>query len=172
MSTIPPEPGASSETPAPPPHGPEPETSPSTTWAAASPPPPPPPPPNWPPPSSAVAPTAPPMQTGMGEWIGGPPTYPVSVLYERPPHNSRFFAIPLIGILARIILLIPHLIVVYILGIVIYITQLFLWLIVLLTGHYPRWGYSLIGGYIRWYTRLMAYFFGLTDKYPPFRLRN
>ena len=54
----------------------------------------------------------------------------------------------------------------------VYSAQVVLWLIVLLTGHYPRWGYGLVGGYIRWATRIMAFMFGLTDRYPPFRLKN
>lgn len=100
------------------------------------------------------------------------PTYPVSVLYERPPANSRFFAIPLLGIIARIVLLIPHLIVLLLLNFVVSLTQYFLWAIVLITGRYPAWAYAFVGGYIRWNTRLFAYLYGLTDRYPPFQLGN
>jgi hypothetical protein len=104
--------------------------------------------------------------------MGGTPTYPVSVLFLRPTHNNRWFTIPLLGFLARFIMIIPHLIVLYIVGILVFLTQLVLWLIVLLTGHYPKWGYALVGGYVRWNTRLLAWIFGLTDKYPPFQLKN
>jgi hypothetical protein len=104
--------------------------------------------------------------------MGGAPTYPVSVLFLRPVHNKRLFAIPLLGILARLIMIIPHIIVVYVLQILVFLTQVFLWLIVLLTGHYPKWAYTFVGGYIRWQTRLYAWMFGLTDQYPPFQLKN
>jgi len=114
--------------------------------------------------------------------MGGPPgawqaqlaegPYPVRVDFDIPPHNSRFFAIPLLGFLARYVMVIPHLIVLSLVGILVYLSQVVLWLIVLLTGHYPRWGYALVGGYIRWATRLLSFMFGLTDRYPPFRLKN
>ena len=52
------------------------------------------------------------------------------------------------------------------------LTQLFLWIPVLFGGHYPKWGYGFVGGYVRWTTRVTAYHFGLTDAYPPFTLRN
>jgi len=95
------------------------------------------------------------------------------VLFAVPPNNSRFFAIPLLGGLVRFILMIPHLIVLYALTIVvIYIFTLFMWAIVLFTGRYPPWGYSMVGGYLRWTTRVSAYLLGLTDKYPPFQLAN
>jgi hypothetical protein len=93
----------------------------------------------------------------------------VQVTFGYPGKNSRLFAIPFIGGLLRIILLIPHLIVLYILGFVVELLSfVVLSLIALFTGKIPQWGYTLVGGFIRWNTRLQAYFFGLTDKYPPF----
>ena len=96
--------------------------------------------------------------------------YPVTVDFIIPARNSRFLAIPLLGFLIRYLFLIPHYIVLVVLGILVTLTQLFLWVPVLIGGRYPRWGYSFVGGYIRWTTRVTAYHFGLTDAYPPFTL--
>jgi hypothetical protein len=43
---------------------------------------------------------------------------------------------------------------------------------VLFGGKYPVWGYSLVGGYLRWSVRVQAFFYGLTDAYPPFTMEN
>jgi hypothetical protein len=93
---------------------------------------------------------------------------PGDIYIERPATSSRFFAIPLIGFLVRIILLIPHAIVVYVLYLVVLVCQLVIWIPVLFTGHYPGWAYTLNTGTVLWYTRVAAYGLGLTDRYPPF----
>lgn len=98
--------------------------------------------------------------------------YPVTVDFIIPARNSRFFAIPLVGYLVRHLLLIPHYVVLIVLGVLVSLSQLFLWVPVLVGGRYPRWGYGFVGGYIRWNTRVLAYLFGLTDTYPPFSLRR
>jgi hypothetical protein len=98
--------------------------------------------------------------------------YPVHVSFEIPPNNSQFFAVPLIGLLARFVMLIPHLVILYALEIVAGVIYIVAWVPVLASGHYPSWGYSLVGGYLRWFTRVYAFLFGLTDKYPPFQLGN
>lgn len=97
-------------------------------------------------------------------------SYPVQVYFVIPARNSRLYALPLLGYLARILLLIPHLVLTAILGLLVGLLQLVLWLPVLLTGRYPRWGYAVVGGYLRWNTRMQAFLLGLTDQYPPFRL--
>jgi hypothetical protein len=33
------------------------------------------------------------------------------------------------------------------------------------------WGYTILGGWIRWTMRVNAYVLLLTNEYPPFRLR-
>ena len=116
------------------------------------------------------------MSTGLygspelGQFREGRPSYPVQVHIIIPARNSRFYAFPLLGYLARTVLLLPHMVVTAILGLLVGLLQLVLWLPVLLTGKYPRWGYGLVGGYLRWNTRMQAFFLGFTDQYPPFRL--
>lgn len=95
-----------------------------------------------------------------------PSPHPVQVSFERPATNGRFWAIPILGILARAVLLIPHLVVLYFVGICVFGAVLVLWIPVLINGRYPTWGYRLVGGYIRWSARLSAYTYGLTDRYP------
>jgi hypothetical protein len=93
---------------------------------------------------------------------------PGDIQIERPESSSRFFAIPIIGILAKSIILIPHFIVLYVLGFVIGICQLVIWIPVLFTGQYPGWAFQLVGGFTLWFGRVYAYLLGLTDSYPPF----
>ncbi len=95
-----------------------------------------------------------------------PKPYPVQVTWEVPATNGRFWAIPVLGILARIVLLVPHLLLIYLVGIVVSLSFLVLWVPVISNGKYPAWGYRLVGGYLRWTTRMAAYFYGLTDRYP------
>jgi hypothetical protein len=98
--------------------------------------------------------------------------YPVGVTYTVAERNQRFWAIPLIGIVGKIIILIPHLLILGILQYAVNLAQLILWIPVLFTGHYPPWGYVLTGGYLRWNTRVTAFLVGLTDEYPPFTFRS
>ncbi|HEV7680429.1 MAG TPA: DUF4389 domain-containing protein [Candidatus Dormibacteraeota bacterium] len=98
--------------------------------------------------------------------------YPIQVEIPAQPQYNRFFAVPLIGGLARWLLLIPHLFIIYVLGLIVGILQLVLWIPVLFTGRFPDWGRLLVGGYVRWSTRMYAFAFGLTDVYPPFELGN
>lgn len=98
--------------------------------------------------------------------------YPVSVEFIIPAHNGRFWAIPLVGYFARLLVLIPHLIVMLLVAMVVGLAMLILWIPVLFAGRYPKWGYALVGGYLRWNLRVNAFFFGLTDAYPPFRLSD
>lgn len=98
--------------------------------------------------------------------------FPVNVSYDPSSSGSKLFAIPVVGYTVRYILLIPHLIVLYVLMFVMQLFQYILWGWVLFTGEYPEFGHSLVGGTLRWQTRMGAYFLGLTDRYPPFQLGN
>ncbi len=97
-------------------------------------------------------------------------SYPVDVEFPLQETYNRFYAVPLLGILVKGIILIPHLIVLYILFACVYLAQYVLWIWVLFGGRYPDWGYSFVGGAIRWYTRVNAFVFGLSDVYPSFSL--
>jgi hypothetical protein len=93
---------------------------------------------------------------------------PGDMVIPRPESSSRFWAIPLVGAFVKFIILIPHFIVLYVLGVVAALCQLVIWVPVLFVGEYPGWAYQLVSGYILWSTRVYAYLLGLTDAYPPF----
>ena len=98
--------------------------------------------------------------------------YDVQVEFIVPEVHNRFWAVPVLGIVVKLILLIPHLIILSILGQVAALLFLITWIPVLFGGRYPSWGYEVIGGTLRWNTNVNAYLYGLTDRYPPFSLRE
>lgn len=83
---------------------------------------------------------------------------------------SRLWGIPLLGFLVRYIVLIPHLIVLAILGIVAYISFIVLWIPILLMGKYPNAFASFYTGLLRYGARVAAYLLLLPVPYPPFSL--
>src|SRR5690606_26691964 len=70
----------------------------------------------------------------------------------------------------RYILAIPHLIVLYILGIVATVVAIIAWVAALITGSVPAGLHNLLAGYVRWSIRVNTYVLLLTDDYPPFSL--
>ena len=70
----------------------------------------------------------------------------------------------------RIILAIPQFIIVTILFIAFFFVMVVGWFAALFTGRLPESAHTFLGGVIRWYTRVTAYVFLLTDRYPPFSL--
>jgi Domain of unknown function (DUF4389) len=72
----------------------------------------------------------------------------------------------------RAILAIPQFIVLYVLFIAFLFVMVIGWFAALFTGRLPEWVHTFLGGVIRWYTRVSAYVFLLTDSYPPFSLAD
>ena len=70
----------------------------------------------------------------------------------------------------RILLLIPHFIVLCFVLIAWCITTMIAWFLIVLTGSYPQGLYGFGVGALRWYVRVEAYFLLLVDEYPPFSL--
>ncbi|MDE2935105.1 MAG: DUF4389 domain-containing protein [Chloroflexota bacterium] len=68
----------------------------------------------------------------------------------------------------RIIMLIPHFIVLAILGIVVSLATIVAWLGGTVLGGLPEWLHDFIAGYTRWGTRVGVYGGLLVDEYPPF----
>jgi hypothetical protein len=114
--------------------------------------------------------------------------------FETDRRRQRFWAIPILGGMAKAIILIPHFIILAVLSLLfsptitlssnpgsddrgVQLTAaglafLILWVPVLFGGRMPEWGYGLVGGYLRWSVRVFAFFVGLTDRYPPFSMRS
>ena len=99
-----------------------------------------------------------------------PDAYPVNVSYDREASINRAWGIPVIGQLIRWILLIPHFIVLMLIGIVAAIQILVAWIPVLILGRFPGWGYRWIGGLLSYNLRVTAYLLLMTPTYPPFSL--
>lgn len=98
--------------------------------------------------------------------------YPIQISIPEQETYNKFWAIPVVGYFAKVIMLIPHIIAVYVLLIISQLINLVAWIPVLTSGTYPEWAYSFNTGTIRWLSRITSFFFGLTDQYPPFRLTD
>ncbi len=66
------------------------------------------------------------------------------------------------------LLIIPHAIILYFLGIAWAIVTLVAWFAILATGNYPKGLFDFAVGYNRWNYRAYLYLLLLTDVYPPF----
>jgi hypothetical protein len=99
-----------------------------------------------------------------------PDAYPVNVSYDRSARFGRLWGIPLLGWWVRAILLIPHFVLLWLIGIVAAFMMLVTWIPVLLLGRFPGWGYRWIGGLLGWGLRVQAYLTLLSSTYPPFSL--
>jgi hypothetical protein len=162
-----PSPGAPAPGYAPPPPG---YAPPDPNWGQQ-------PPPGYAPPPPGYAPPPPGYDPAQGgAWMPppayplAPDAYPVNVSYDRSARINRLWGIPILGIGIRFLLLIPHFIALFFVGIVAGILMLFSWIPVLILGRFPGWGYRWIGGYFGWSVRVQAYAQLLTPTYPPFSL--
>ena len=92
--------------------------------------------------------------------------YPVAVEGEYQERINRFLW------LIKWILAIPNWFVLLIFSIPSIVTYPAAWLIIIITGRYPRWLWDYHFGLLRWGWRLnfYAYQMGGTDRYPPFSL--
>jgi Domain of unknown function (DUF4389) len=91
--------------------------------------------------------------------------YPVTVELELPgtPRDKLTVAF-------RIFLAIPHLVVLWFIGVAWFCTTIIAWFAILLTGQYPGGLYQFGVGALRWNIRVEAYLLLLHDVYPPFSL--
>lgn len=104
----------------------------------------------------------------MRDWTPG---YPVRVEADYPPESSRALALcGMIFVFPKILLLLPHFIILYFLNLVASLIVYIGFWVVFFTGRYPRGMYDFALGVLRWQTRLTAWLYGLVDRYPPFSL--
>jgi len=74
--------------------------------------------------------------------------------------------------LVKWLLAIPHIVVLFFLGLGAIGAVIIAWFAILFTGRYPRGLFDYVEGVLRWGTRVTGYAFLLvTDEYPPFSLR-
>jgi len=100
--------------------------------------------------------------TGIGAVTG----YPVQVEADLLPEYSRFM--PLI----KWLLLIPHYIALFFLGIGAMVVAFIAFFATLFTGTYPRGMWDFMVGVHRWSLRVLAYHHLISDTYPPFTLQE
>lgn len=75
-----------------------------------------------------------------------------------------------ISVALRPILVIPHFIALWVLGIAWALVTVVAWFSILIFGSYPEPFYRFATGVLRWETRVEAYVLLLRDEYPPFSL--
>jgi hypothetical protein len=68
----------------------------------------------------------------------------------------------------RLILVIPHLIVLYLWSIAVYVVVILSWFAIVFTARWPRGFYDFCAAYWRYSTAVIGYAALLTDEYPPF----
>jgi hypothetical protein len=97
---------------------------------------------------------------------GGPGATPDEILvaFAEPAPQNR------LTVLVRIILAIPHLVVLYALSIAAEVVLIICWFAALFLGRLPEGLGDFLCGYLRWVARVQAYLLLLTDQYPPFAL--
>lgn len=81
---------------------------------------------------------------------------------------NRFYAVPLIGILVKLIACIPVYIELFFLGIGAFFVMIINSFYVLLSGKYWQSGYDYLLGLMRLSTKVSFYIWGLSDTYPGF----
>jgi Domain of unknown function (DUF4389) len=88
----------------------------------------------------------------------------ILVAFAEPAPQNR------LTVLVRIILAIPHLVVLWALGIAAEVVLIICWFAALFLGRLPEGLGGYLTGYLSWLVRVQAYLFLLTDRYPPFEL--
>ena len=95
-------------------------------------------------------------------------TNSVNVTVEYPEELSRGKVL-LKALLGWLYVGIPHGVMLWLYGIAVGVVVFFAFWAVLFTGRYPRGMFDFVVGYMRWQTRVSAYWlFLMRDEYPPF----
>ena len=89
---------------------------------------------------------------------------------EKIENPNRFYAVPVLGFLIKLIFIIPVGIELLFLAIGYFVVSFINSLIVLFTGKYWHFAYQWGLGIIQLTIKSHFYFYGLTDKYPGFNL--
>lgn len=91
-----------------------------------------------------------------------------SLTLDKPKNPNRWFAIPLLGIFVRFILLLPYLVFSDVMqrgaGVALFLS----WFVILFKGRLPESFYEFERDSLRVYTAATAYMLGLSDVYPSF----
>lgn len=91
---------------------------------------------------------------------------------ENNKKPNKFLNFPILGLIIKIILLIPVWIEAFFLAIGALIVLLLSWFVIAFTGKYWDVAYRYFLGLMRFWTKVRLYIFGITDKYPGFGLNT
>ena len=91
-----------------------------------------------------------------------PPRYPLAYDVEYPGELSRWL------IFVKWLLAIPHLLILYGLGIASGVVTIIAWFVILFTKRYPRELFEFVVNVNRWNANVYGYVLLLRDEYPPF----
>ncbi len=72
------------------------------------------------------------------------------------------------GLFLRQIAALPHFVVLFFLGIAVFVLWVVVQWVILFTARFPGGMFGFVAGFVRWQTRVNAYALGLSDRYPPF----
>jgi hypothetical protein len=97
--------------------------------------------------------------------FGEDTSYPIR-LWGQPELEGR----NRLSVFFRIILVIPHVILIFILAVIALVLLVIGWVVGIFTGQIPGGIHNFLAGFSRWYVRVTAYLYLLTDRYPPFSL--
>lgn len=101
------------------------------------------------------------------------PDYPAQITITEPTlERSRGLAVTGILWFLKGLLLIPHVIVLWFVGLAAGIAAWIAFWAIAFTGDYPDGIFNFVVGALRWSTRTSAWLLSLTDEYPPFALNN
>lgn len=104
------------------------------------------------------------LQTAPYPPFSGNAPYPLRVSVTPDETHNR------LTVFFRIILAIPHIFLLFFLGIAQWVVTVIAWFAILFTGQYPEGMYGFSVGVSRWQARVYAYLWLLVDEYPPFSL--
>lgn len=118
--------------------------------------------------------------TRMWAWIAGivdvyppfetDPDYPAAFPVAKPEVPSRGWAVAGLLLIPKLVMAVPHLIVMAFLSIGAMIAMWIGYFIAAFTGSLPNVLQDFLAGVLQWNLRVTAWFAGLTDEYPPFNL--
>jgi len=96
--------------------------------------------------------------------------YPADVDCLPNESPNRWLAVARLLYVPILVMLIPHIIVLFFLGILAFFVLLITPWAVIFTGGYPDFSFEILTGVTRWQHRVNCFTFGLVEQYPPFRM--
>jgi Inner membrane component of T3SS, cytoplasmic domain/Domain of unknown function (DUF4389) len=130
-----------------------------------------------PPPEGDPGPAAP-APPPPGDVPSGAPSYPPVAYAGAGDYPIDFQAdYPEAGIarwraLLHYIMVFPHAIVLFFVGIGVFFAWIAAWFAILITGKYPRGIFDFLAGAVKWSNRVTGFQYWFTEQYPPFSLED